>query len=125
MTYRTEPGWKTGRTKGARDLQDGGAERLELEAIQQLRSCRGFTVDFGDGRVGRVIEVQFGLLSGEPRALIVETGVFRRPRVEVPIVDVASVRPERRHVVLWYPGIMGVAGQGRELPSPCREAGER
>jgi hypothetical protein len=123
MTYRTEPGWKTGRTKGARDLQNGGAERLELEGMEQLRSCRGFTVDFGDGRVGRVIEVRLGLLSGKPRALIVETGVFRRRRVEVPIVDVASVMPERRHIVLWYPGIMGVAGQGRELPSPSRRGG--
>jgi hypothetical protein len=69
MTYRTEPGWKTGRTKGARDLQNGGAERLELEGkdlLRSLQSCRGFTVDFGDGRVGRVIEVRLGLLSGEP-----------------------------------------------------------
>jgi hypothetical protein len=123
MTYRTEPGWKTGRTKGARDLQNGGAERLELEAIQQVRSCRGYTVDFGDGRVGRVIEVRFGLLSGTPRALIVETGVFRRRRVEVPIVDVAPVMPERQHVVLRYPGIMGVAGQGRDLRSPSRRGG--
>jgi hypothetical protein len=112
MTYRTEPGLKTGRTKGARDLQNGGAERLELEGMEQVRSCRGFTVDFGDGRVGRVIEVRLGLLSGTPRALIVETGVVRRRRVEVPIVDVASVMPERRHIVLWYPGIMGVRRAG-------------
>jgi hypothetical protein len=128
MAYRTEPGWKTGRTKGARDLRDGGAERLALEGkdlLRSLRSCRGFTVDFGDGRVGRVVEVRLGLLSGEPRALLVETGVFRRRRVEVPFVDVASVVPSRRHLVLWYPGIMGVAGQGRELPSPLGEAGER
>jgi hypothetical protein len=125
MTYRTEPGWRTGRTKGARDLQKGGAENLELEGkdlLGSLRSCRGFTVDFGDGRVGRVIEVRLSF-SGTPRALIVETGVFRRRRVEVPIVDVASVMPERRHIVLWYPGIMGFAGQGRDLPSPSRRGG--
>jgi hypothetical protein len=118
MTYLTERGGKTGRTKGARDLRDGGAERLALERkdlLRSLRSCRGFTVDFGDGRVGRVVEVRFGLLSGEPIALLVETGVFRRRKVEVPIVDVVSVVPSRRHLVLWYPGIMGVAGQGRDL----------
>jgi hypothetical protein len=128
MTYRTEPGRKTGRTKGARDLQDRGAERLELEGkdlLRSLRSCRGFTVDFGDGRVGRVTEVRFGLLSGEPIALLVETGVFRRRKVEVPIVGVASVKPSRRHLVLWYPGIMGVEGQGRDHPSPAGEAGGR
>ena len=123
MTYRTESRWKTGGSKGACDLGDGGAERFELEEkelLRSLRSCRGFTVDFGDGRVGRVIEVRFGLLSGEPIELLVETGVFRRRKVEVPIVDVASVMPARRHLVLWYPGIMGVAGQGRDLPSPSR-----
>jgi len=128
MTYLTERGGKTGRTKGERDLRDRAAERLALEGkdlLRSLRSCRGFTVDFGDGRVGRVIEVRFGLLSGQPIALLVETGVFRRRKVEVPIVDVASVKPSRRHLVLWYPGIMGVAGQGRDHPSPAGEAGER
>ena len=128
MTYRTESRWKTGRTKEEHGVGDGGAERLTLEGkdvLRSLRSCRGFTVDFGDGRVGRVIEVRFGLLSGEPIALLVETGVFRRRKVQVPIVDVASVMPSRRHLVLWYPGIMGVEGQGRDLPSPVGEAGER
>jgi hypothetical protein len=128
MTYLTEPGGRTGRTKEERGLRDGGAERLALEGkdlLRSLRSCRGFTVDFGDGRVGRVMEVRFGLLSGEPIALLVETGVFRRRKVEIPIIDVASVMPSRRHLVLWYPGIMGVEGQGRDLPSPAGEAGER
>jgi hypothetical protein len=126
MTYLVEPEGKTGRTKDERGLGDGGAERLAREEkglLRSLRSSRGFTVDFGDGRVGRVIEVRLGLPSGTPRALIVETGVSPRRRVEVPIVDVASVMPERRHVVLWYPGIMGVAGQGRDLPSPSRRGG--
>jgi hypothetical protein len=129
MTYLVETEAKTGRTTEERGLGDGGAERLAREEkglLRSLRSSRGFTVDFGDGRrVGRVIEVRLGLPSGTPRALIIETGVFRRRRVEVPIVDVASVMPERRHVVLWYPGIMGVAGQGRDLPSPLGEARER
>lgn len=126
MTYRTEPGWKTGRTKGARDLQNGGAEHLELEGMEEVRSCRGFTVDVGDGRVGRVIEVRLGLLSGTPRALIVELADPPRQRVEIPIVDVDSVVAETRRVVLHYPGIMGLAGQGRNLHlPPVGEAGER
>jgi hypothetical protein len=126
MTYRTEPGLKTRRAKGARDLQDGGAENLQLEGMEQVRSSRGFTVDFGDGRVGRVIEVRLGLLSGTPRALIVELADVSRQRIEIPIVDVDSVVAETRRVVLHYPGIMGAAGQGRSfhLP-PVGEPGER
>jgi hypothetical protein len=104
-------------------VRSDGAQRLELDGKDSLRSCHGFTVDFGDGRVGRVIEVRFGSLSRQPRALIVETGIFQRRRVEVPIVDVASVLPAKRHLVRWYPGIMGVAGQGRDLHvPPCRRA---
>jgi hypothetical protein len=124
MAYRTEPGWKTGRTEEARDLQNGGAEHLDPEGMQEVRSWRGFTVDFGDGRVGRVIEVRFGLLSGTPRALIVELADVSRRRIEIPIVDVDSVAAETRRVVLHYPGIMGPAGQGRDLHlPPVGEAG--
>lgn len=126
MTYRTEPGWKTGRTKGARDLQNGGAERLALEGKDLLRSCRGFTVDFGDGRVGRVTEVVFASLSGKPKALIVETGLFQRRSVEIPVADVASVVLARRRVALRCPGVEGVAGQGRIVHVPPKnEVGAR
>jgi hypothetical protein len=103
-------------------------ERLEIaeqNLLNLLRSCRGFTVDFGDGRVGRVVEVRFGLLHGQPRALIVETGLFERQRVEVPTVDVGSVMPTERRVVLQYPGIAGLDGQGRTVGLPIGEAGER
>jgi hypothetical protein len=101
-------------------------ERLDLEGTDSLRSSRGFTVEFGDGRVGRVTEVRVSSLSGQPRALIVETGLFHRRSVEVPIVDVASVMPAKRRVALWYPGIAGEAGQGSTvcLP-PTGGAGER
>jgi GTP cyclohydrolase I len=126
MTYRTEPGWKTGRPKGAPDLQNGEAERLELGGVEQVRSSRGFTVDFGDGRVGRVIEVRLGLLSGSPRSLLVELADLPGQRVEIPIVDVDSVVAETRRVVLHYPPIIGLAGQGRNLAlPPVDEAGER
>jgi hypothetical protein len=126
MTYLTERGGTTGRMKGERDLQDGGAENLELEGMEQVRSSRGFTVDFGDGRVGRVIEVRLALLSGTPRALIVELADVSRQRIEIPIVDVDSVVAETRRVVLHYPGIMGSAGQGRDIHRPpVGEAGER
>jgi hypothetical protein len=115
-----------GRKEGRGRVRNDGAERLDFDGADSIRFWRGFTVDFGDGRVGRVTDVRFGSLSGQPRALIVETGVFRRRRVDVPIVDVASVTPAKRHIVLHYPGIMGLAGQGRNLHlPPVGEAGER
>lgn len=116
------PGGAKGRTKGEGDLRSDGAERIELERKDLLRSCRGFTVDFGGGRVGRVIDVRFDPLSGQPRALIVEAGLFQRRSVEVPVIDVASVIPAKRRVVLCYPGIAGVAGQGRTISLPPKGA---
>jgi hypothetical protein len=107
-------------------MRSDGAENLELEGIEQVRSSRGFTVDFGDGRVGRIVEVRLDLLSGSPRLLIVELAGPSRQRVEIPIVDVDSVVAETRRVVLHYPGIMGLTGQGRDLHlPPVGEAGER
>jgi uncharacterized protein YrrD len=84
MTYLTEPEGKTGRTKGERNLRNGGDEHLEVEGMDLVRSCRGFTVDFGDGRVGRITEVVFASQSGKPKALIVETGLFQRRGVGSP-----------------------------------------
>jgi hypothetical protein len=107
-------------------MRSDGAENLELEGIEQVRSSRGFTVDVGDGRAGRVIEVRLDLLSGTPRALIVELADVPGQRVEIPIVDVDSVVAETRRVVLHYPPIIGLAGQGRNLAlPPVDEAGER
>jgi uncharacterized protein YrrD len=126
MTYLTEPGGKTGRTKGERDLRNGGDEHLEVEGMDLLRSCRGFTVEFGYGWVGRVTEVVFASLSGKPKALIVETGLFQRRSVEVPVADVASVVLARRRVALRCPGVEGVAGQGRIVHVPPKnEVGAR
>jgi hypothetical protein len=95
-----------------------GRTRSDLPVGSQSNSAT-------DG-VGRVTEVRVSSLSGQPRALIVETGLFHRRSVEVPIVDVASVMPAKRRVALWYPGIAGEAGQGSTvcLP-PTGGAGER
>jgi hypothetical protein len=107
-------------------LRSDGAENRESEGADSVRFSRGFTVDFGDGQVGRVIEVRLDLLSGSPRALIVELAEVSRQRIVVPIVDVDFVVAETRRVVLHYPGIMGLAGQGRDLHlPPVGEAGER
>jgi hypothetical protein len=116
----------TGPKRRESEMRSDGAEILECEGADSVRSCRGFTVDFGDGRTGRVVEVRRSLVSGSPRALIVELADLPRQRVEIPIVDVDSVVAETRRVVLHYPGIMGLAGQGRNfhLP-PVGEAGER
>jgi hypothetical protein len=116
----------TGPEKEGSEMRSDGAENLESEGADSVRFSRGFTVDFGDGRVGRVIEVRLDLLWGTPRALIVELADVSRQRVEVPIVDVDSVVAETRRVVLHYPGIWGTAGQGRDLHlPPVGEAGAR
>jgi hypothetical protein len=128
VNYLVEPEGKTGLTKEESGLGDDGAERLareEKRLIRSLRSSRGFTVAFGDGRVGRVIEVRLGLPSGTPRSLIAETVVFRPRRVEVPVADVASVLPDRGTLSFGIRESWVSQGRVATFVPPLGEAGEK
>lgn len=64
-----------------------------------LRACKNFRVLSPYGRLGRVRGHRYNL-EGDLRALIVETGVFRRRTLEIDPEEISWILPLGRRILL-------------------------